>query len=192
MNGPNKLLPASPPRRRWPLAVALCALAAVLGTAGWAGYRMLDPVQESVLGNAMCLEAGNPEDPPGLMTTPSIGVKPGRWLEVRSLDMLDPVNLRLAGTGVQNQGAGIGIDRYPLADDGTLEARAWSTRAELPARLGDGENESLIMAVEPMDTHQDSSLRALRVGYRNEWGIPYSLDFGPRIAVRTDCSVDPD
>ena len=192
MNDPNKSTAATPPRRKWPLAVALGALAAVLGTAGWAGYRMLDPVQEAVLGNAMCLDTGNIEGPPGLMTTPYLGVKPGRWLDVQSLEMLDAVNVRLVGSGVQDQGADIGIHEYPLADGGTLESRAWFTRAELPARLGDGENESLIMAVEPVDTHQDSSLRAMRVGYRNEWGIPYSLDFGPRIAVRTDCSVEPE
>ena len=183
---------AGRPRRRWPLAVAIGALAAVLGTAGWAAYRMLDPVEDYARGNATCHSTGFPDIPPGNVSTPYIEVKPGRWLDVRSIDPVDGVNYRLAGTGVQNQGAAIGTLPYPVVDDGSPEAAAWLTRVELPARLGDAPSESLIMALEPVDVSQVSSLRAVRVEYRNEWGISYGIEVGPRFTAKPDCSADPD
>ena len=92
-------------RRRWPLAVAIAALAAVLGTAGWAAYRMLDPVEDYSRGDAICHSTGFPDVPPGIITTPFVKVKPGRWLDVRSIGLVDGVNYRLAGTGCPGQGS---------------------------------------------------------------------------------------
>lgn len=183
---------ASRARRKWPLAMAIGALVAVLGTAGWAGYRMVDPVEAYGRGDAICHSTGLPDVTPGFTATPVIKVKPGRWLDVRSIGLVDGENYRLAGTGVQNQGAAVGAMSYPVVDDGTPETAAWLTRLELPATLGDGSNESVVMALEPVDASRESSLRAVHVEYRNEWGIPYSIDVGPRFTARPDCSVDPE
>ncbi|MFF5790513.1 hypothetical protein ACFY5D_00525 [Paeniglutamicibacter sp. NPDC012692] len=178
------------PRRRWPLAVAIGALVAVLGTAGWAAYRMVDPVEDYARGDAMCHSTGSPDAPPGIVTAPHIKVKPGRWLDVRSMNLVDGENYRLAGAGVQNLVPTIGAISYPVVDDGSPEVEAWRKRVELPTRLGDGPNESLIMALEPVDPGQESSVRTVHVEYRNEWGLPYGLDIGPTFAARPDCSID--
>ncbi|MFJ6416555.1 hypothetical protein [Paeniglutamicibacter sp. NPDC091659] len=182
---------AGRPRRRWPLVVAIGALVAVLGTACWGAYRMLDPVEDYVLGNAICHSTGFPDTPPGIVTAPYIGVKPGRWLDVRSVDLVDGVNYRLAGVGVQNKVPASGAISYPVVEDGSPEVEAWLTRVELPARLGDSPNESIFTALEPVDPSQESLLRAVHVEYRNEWGIPYGIDVGPRFTAKPDCSADP-
>ncbi len=163
-----------------------------LGTGAWAGYRMLDPVEDYARGDAVCHSTGIPGLPPGIIATPFIEVKPGRWMDVRSIGLVDGVNYRLAGAGVQDQGAGIGALPYPVADDGSPESVAWLKRVALPATLGDASNESLIMALEPVDPSRMSSLRAVRVEYRNEWGIAYRVEVGPTFNTQPDCSVDPD
>lgn len=179
-------------RRRWAPFVAIGALIAVVGTGGWAAYRMLDPVQEAFRGNIMCFNTENVGDRSGIITTAPIVVKDGQSLDVRSISMVDGSNLKLAGSGIQDRVASIGGLEYPAVDDGSAESAGWRSRVELPAPLGNGPTEALIFAVEPVDQAEESSMQALRVDYRNSWGLPYSINVGPVIMAQPECSLGDD
>lgn len=176
-------------RDRLPRGLAFGAIAAVLiAAAGWSGYRLLDPVAEHGVGNGVCHSTGIPDASLGIYTTPYIVVKPGWSLDVRSVRLVDPVNYELVGAGVQGATRGIGALGYPVVDDGSLEAAAWFERVELPARLGSGPDEAVVLALVPVDPGSESSVRAMRVEYRNRWGLPYRVDVGPRFEAMPDCS----
>lgn len=179
-------------RRRWALYVAIGALVAVVGTGGWAAYRMLDPVQESFAGNTMCFNTENAGDRSGIITTAPIVVKDGQSLDVRSISLVDGSNFKLAGSGIQDQVASIGSLEYPAVDDGSAESTGWKSRVELPAPLGSGPTEALIFAVEPVDQAEESSMQVLRVDYRNSWGLPYSINVGPVIMAQPECALGDD
>lgn len=184
-NQPATRAPAG--TRRW---VAVGAVVAVAATAGWAGYRMLDPVAGHGQGNLTCHSTAAPGVAPGVLATPWIEVKPGRSLRVRALTLVAPVNYALAGTGIQHDGVQLGAWEYPVGDDSQEMQATWLSRTELPATLGDRPDHSIIMALEPVDVSQGSSLHAVRVRYDNQWGIPYSIDVGPRFEAKPNCLLD--
>lgn len=188
----ERLIPADAGtlRSRPRTAVSIGVLVAVVATAGWAGYRMLDPVSGHSQGNLTCHSTAAPGVAPGVLTTPWIEVKPGSSLRVRALTLVAPVNYALAGTGIQHDGAQLGAWEYPVGDgDPELQA-TWLSRTKLPAILDDRPDHSIIMALEPVDASQESSLRAVRVSYDNQWGIPYSIDVGPRFEAKPNCLLD--
>lgn len=178
------------PHKRWVLFVAIGALVAVVVTGSWAVYRMLDPVQGHVRGNALCFNTKDVGERTGIITTSYIGVKEGRWLDVRAISMVEGTNFKFSGAGIQDHVPSLGGMDYPAVADGTAEFAGWNSRVELPARLGSGPNEALIFAVEPIDPAQDASLQALRIDYKNSWGLPYSITNGPVITAQADCSLD--
>lgn len=170
--------------------VSIGVLVAVAATAGWAGYRMLDPVAGYGQSDLTCHSTAAPGVAAGVMSTPWIEVRPGRSIRIRTLTMVDPVNYALAGAGIQRKGVRLGAWEYPVGGDGPEIEAAWLSRTELPATLGDGPESSLIMALEPVDLSQESSLRAVKIGYSNQWGIPYSIDVGPRFEAKPNCLLD--
>lgn len=171
-----------------PRGLAVGAMAAVLiAVAGWSGYRLLDPVAEHGKGNAVCHSTGVPDASLGIYTTPYIEVKHGWSLDVRSVKLVDSANYELVGAGVQGATRGIGALGYPVVDDGSLEAAAWFERVELPARLGSGPDEAVVLALVPVDPAAESSVRAVRIEYRNHWGMPYRVEVGPRFEAMPDC-----
>ncbi len=175
-------------RRRMPLSVG--ALVAVAAAAAWAGYRMLDPVAGYGQSDLTCHSTAAPGAGPGFTTTPWIEVKPGHSLQVRTLTLVDSVNYALAGTGIQHDGMRLGPREYPAGDGDPRMQAAWLSRTELPATLDDGPDSSLIMALEPIDLNQESSLRAVKIGYSNQWGLSYSIDVGPRFEAKPNCLLD--
>ena len=182
--------PAGNPSARWPRPVACGAIAVVVATAGWAGYRILDPVGAEQGSSLTCYSTQTPGATPGAITTLHLGVKPGHTVAVRSVDLLDTVNLKLAGAGVQQVLGGIGVDHYPVESAGTAAEAAWKGRTELPAALGAGADESVIIAFEPVEPGAESSFGAVRMGYRSQWGLPYSTDLAVGFAAKPDCLLE--
>ncbi|PQZ92330.1 hypothetical protein CQ018_12575 [Arthrobacter sp. MYb227] len=179
-------------KRRWPLFAAIGLLVAVLAVGSWAAYQMFDPVQEHDLGSKTCHNTENVGDRTGIITAPSIRVRHGRWVDIKSIEMLEPVNYRLSGAGVQDQIFAIGSIGYPLFDDGTAAAAAWTKRDLLPARLGNAPVQSIIMALEPAEATRESSLSGFKVRYTNQWGIPYTLKIPAVFEAKADCSGAPE
>ena len=177
-------------RTRPRTVVSIGVLVAVVAAAGWAGYRVLDPVGGYGQGNLLCHSTASPGVAPGILTTPRIEVRPGHSLRVRTLRMVAPVNYALAGTGIQHDGVRLGSAEYPVGDGDPETKAAWQSRTELPATLDGRTDQSIIMALEPVDVDQESSLQAVRVRYDNQWGIPYSIDVGPRIEAKPNCLLD--
>lgn len=181
---------ASNNRRRWPLLVAISLLVAIIIVGLWAAYRMLDPVVSRDYGGITCHNTQNVGERTGIITAPPMEVKHGKWIDVQSIGMIDAKNYKLSGIGVQKHVHGIGAISYPAFDDGTAAATAWQQRNLLPARIGDERIESIIYAIEPIDPLQDSSLRGVRMSYKNRWGIPYVLDIETEFRAMPDCSAD--
>ena len=177
-------------RSRPRTVVSIGVLAAVVATAGWAGYRMLDPVAGYGQGDLTCHSTAAPGVASGVLTTPWIEVKPGRSLRVRALTLVAPVNYALSGTGIQHDGAHLGAWEYPVGDGDPEMQATWLSRAELPATLDGRPDHSIVMALEPVDVSQESSLQAVHVRYDNQWGIPYSIDVGPRFEAKPNCLLD--
>lgn len=178
---------AGTPRRRRRRVVSIAVLVALAASAGWAGYRMLDPVAGYAQGDQFCHSTAALEVAPGVLITPWIEVKTGRSIQVQSLTLVDPVNYALAGSGIQHEGAWLGAWEYPVGENDPDVQTAWLSRTELPATLGDGLSDSIIMALEPVDLNHESSLRAVRLRYANAWGLPYSIDVGPRFEAKSNC-----
>ncbi|GAA1867942.1 hypothetical protein GCM10009715_13820 [Paeniglutamicibacter psychrophenolicus] len=170
--------------------VSIGVLAVVVAIAGWAGYRMMDPVAGYGQGNLTCHSTAAPGVASGVLTTPWIEVKPGRSIQVRALTLVAPVNYALAGTGIQHDGVQLGAWEYPVGDGDPEMQATWLSRTELPATLEDRPEHSIIMALEPVDVNQESSLDSVRVRYDNQWGIPYSIDVGPRFEAKPNCLLD--
>lgn len=93
----------------------------------------------------------------------------------------------LAGSGIQHGGARIGSWEFPVGENDPDLRTAWLFLTELPATLGDGPGDSILMALEPVDLNHESSLRAVRLRYSNAWGLPYSVDVGPRFEAKPNC-----
>lgn len=175
---------------RWPRPVAVGSIAVVVATPGWAGYRMLDPVGAEQGGGLTCYSTQTPGATPGAITTLHLGVKQGHTVTVRSVDLLDSENIKLAGAGVQQVLGGIGVDHYPVETAGTAEQTAWKGRTELPAALGAGAEESVIFAFEPLEPGAESSFGAVRVGYSSQWGLPYSTDLALGFEAKPNCLLE--
>lgn len=176
-------------RPRWPLCVAIGLLIAILMVGLWAAYRILDPVVSRDYSGTTCHNTQNVGERTGIITAPTMKLKHGEWIDVQSISMIDATNYKLSGTGVQNHVHGIGGIEYPLFDDGTADATAWKQRNLLPARMGDTPIQSIIYALEPIDPLQESSLQGVRMSYKNQWGIPYSLDIATEFRAMPDCSA---
>lgn len=172
------------PRRR---VVAIAVLVALAASASWAGYRMLDPVASYAQGDEICHSTAALGVAPGVLTTAWIEVKAGRSIQVQSLTLVDPVNYTLAGSGILHEGAWLGSWEYPVGENDPDLQTAWLSRTELPATLGDGPSDSIMMALEPVDLNHESSLHAVRLRYSNAWGLPYSIDVGPRFEAKPNC-----
>lgn len=180
----------SNPSACWPRPVAFGAIAVVVATAGWVGYRMLDPVGAERVGGLTCYSTGTPGTSPGAITTPHLEVKPGKKVIVRSIELLGSVNFRLVDAGVQHVVGGIGVEHFPVRTEGTDAEAAWRGLAELPAVLGGGATESAIIAVEPVDRGAESSFDGVRIAYRSAWGIPYSVELPMGFEAKPHCLLD--
>ncbi|MDO5744998.1 MAG: hypothetical protein Q4P23_11080 [Micrococcaceae bacterium] len=179
-------------RRRPLVPVAIGVFVVVLAAAGWAGYRVLDPVSSSHAANGLtCMSTAFAQSSPATLIMPRIILKPGQSIVVGSLTMVDPVNFELFGAGVQHRSTGAGYYNYPLDEELSSEARAWTQRVGLPAALGDGPAESVILVIVPVDLEKESSLNTVRVGYRNGWGIPYRTEVVGPFEARADCDTAP-
>lgn len=179
-------------RRRWHVPVAVGAFVILLAAAGWGGYRVLDPVSSDHGANGLtCVSTAFADSAPATLIMPRILLKPGQSLVVGSMTMVDPVNFELLGTGVQHSSTGAGYYNYPLEEDRSSEAWAWTQRVGLPAVLGDGPAESVILVIAPVDPEKESSLDTVRIGYRNQWGIPYRTEVIGQFEAKADCDTAP-
>ena len=97
------------------------------------------------------------------------------------------VLLVLAGSGILHDGAWLGSWEYPVGENDPDLRTAWLSLTELPATLGDGPGASILMALEPVELNHESSLCAVRLRYSNAWGLPYSIDVGPRFEAKPNC-----
>ncbi len=184
--------PGGKARRRWHAPAAIGAFVVVLATTGWAGYRVLDPVSGAHGANGLtCRGNAFAYSSPGTLVMPRIILKPGQYLVVESMTMINPVNFELLGTGVQRSSTETGYYNYPMNDDLSTEGWAWKQRVSLPADLGDEPAESVILVIVPVDPDQASSLDTIRVRYRNQWGIPYRTEVVGEFEARADCDIAP-
>lgn len=176
--------------RGWGLGIAIGALMALLATAGWAGYKLLDPAKQPQTSTTTCYSTGMPESSAGVITTPPLLLKEGEEITVESIELIDAQNFRVIGTGIQHRVGGIGTEYYPEPTGSTEAWLAWTERAELPAVMGSAHGETPIIAVEPIALDQDAAATGVRYVYTNRWNLRYSMDAPFAIQAKANCLLE--